>query len=171
MGAAVRRDTQTSGIWRSRPAHEHTLGLGGLAFEVWTQTAMPRQTPAATRAHGWSNYLEHMAVASDRTKEHTTRRSTRQPTQGGWRPCIPPAGWLCLRHRRRHRQNRAAPFLGAQRELKPNRQDESPVFKVPHPFCRVVLMAPQWTTVLTSLAYCGALFKDEVALLREQGFQ
>ena len=38
-----------------------------------------------------------------------------------------------------------------------------------HPFCRVILMASQWATVLTSLANCGALFKDKVALLREQG--
>jgi hypothetical protein len=30
-------------------------------------------------------------------------------------------------------------------------------------------MASQWAKVLTSLAYCGALFKDKVTLLREQG--
>ena len=43
------------------------------------------------------------------------------------------------------------------------------VFALSHPFCRVILMASQWATVLTSLANCGALFKDKVALLREQG--
>ena len=37
-------------------------------------------------------------------------------------------------------------------------------------FCREILMASQWATALTSLAYCGALFKATVALLGEQGF-
>ena len=88
-----------SGIWHSRPAHEHALGRGRFAFEVWTQAGVLWQAPVATRAHGRPASLEHIAVANGRTKEHTAQEARCNPPMGagvcGNVPC-----WLALAIRR-----------------------------------------------------------------------